>query len=99
MRAVTSVSVSTRGHAHMRGSEPQDGLFGGSGTAGLKIERGPVGAAHRTVADSLLTLPSPGSVIINGRSWLSSSLNGALAPGARSEVNVEHAQRSEHERR
>jgi hypothetical protein len=51
----------------MRGSEPQDGLFGGSAAAGLKIERGPLGAAHRTVAGSLLTLPSPGLVIINGR--------------------------------
>src|SRR4051794_8460964 len=34
MRAVTSVSVSTRGHSHMRGLVPQDGSFGGSGTGG-----------------------------------------------------------------
>src|SRR5688500_19625707 len=47
MRAVTSVSVSTRGHAHMRGSEPQDGLFGGSAAAGLKVERGPGGGCSQ----------------------------------------------------
>src|SRR3954454_5831443 len=56
---VTSVSMSTRGHSHMRGLVPQDGLFGGSGTAGSSNERGPGGAAHSAVAGSLLTLPSP----------------------------------------
>src|SRR3954465_3023373 len=35
MQAVRSVSVSTRGHSHMRGLGPQDGLFGGSGAADL----------------------------------------------------------------
>src|SRR3954464_12426371 len=55
--AVTSVSMSTRGHSHMRGLVPQDGLFGGSGAAGLKNERGLGGAAHSAFADSLLTLP------------------------------------------
>jgi hypothetical protein len=66
MRAVTSVSVSTRGHSHMRGLGPQDGLFGGSGAADLKIERG-LTAAHRKVAGSLLTLAVATRVIINGR--------------------------------
>src|SRR3954462_4895216 len=61
MRAVTSVSMSTRGHSHMRGLVPQDGLFGGSGTAGLGNERGSPGEGLLIVppADSLLTLPSP----------------------------------------
>src|SRR4051794_31523638 len=56
---VTSVSMSTRGHSHMRGLVPQDGLFGGSGTAGLVTSVAPEGAAHSAVAGSLLTLPSP----------------------------------------
>src|SRR3954467_5830102 len=33
---VTSVSMSTRGHSHMRGLVPQDGLFGGSSTGGSR---------------------------------------------------------------
>src|SRR4051795_1369281 len=40
---VTSVSMSTRGHSHMRGLVPQDGLFGGSGTAGLATSVAPEG--------------------------------------------------------
>src|SRR3954464_5578592 len=61
---VTSVSMSTRGHSHMRGLVPQDGLFGGSGTAGLGNERGSPGEGLLIVppADSLLTLPGSGSV-------------------------------------
>jgi len=52
----------------MRGLVPQDGLFGGSGTAGLGNERGSPGEGLLIVppADSLLTLPSP-LVLINGR--------------------------------
>src|SRR4051794_21554806 len=41
MWSVTSVSMSTRGHSHLRGLVPQDGLFGGSGAGGSGIERGP----------------------------------------------------------
>ena len=53
--------MSTRGHSHMRGLVPQDGLFGGSGAAGLVNERGSPGEGLLIVppADSLLTLPSP----------------------------------------
>jgi hypothetical protein len=97
--AVTSVSMSTRGHSHMRGLVPQDGLFGGSGAAGLKNERGLGGAAHSAFADSLLTLPSP--LVINGRVLRGGAvvLAQRACSGNAAAVNVEHAQRSEHERR
>src|SRR3954467_11201532 len=77
---------------------PQDGLFGGSGTAGLATSVAPEGAAHSAVADSLLTLPSPGSCS-------SKDVGGPMVlaqwrcSGSGARVNVEHAQRSEHERR
>src|SRR3954452_13844965 len=70
----------------MRGLVPQDGLFGGSGTAGLESERGLDEAAHSAVAGSLLTLPSPTrcsstDVARRPRSWGPRST--APAPGAR----------------
>jgi hypothetical protein len=83
----------------MRGSEPQDGVFGGSAAAGLKVERGPVQGGSQNGCGFAPHAVVIGSVVINGRSCLPSSLNGAPGWGARSQVNVEHAQRSEHERR
>jgi len=52
------------------------------------------------LADSLLTLPSPGPVIINGRFMAGNQVLAQQRCSVRVVgVNVEHAQRSEHERR
>src|SRR3954469_19990084 len=56
---VTSVSMSTRGHSHMRGLVAAGRVVRRERYRGSRNERGPVRAAHSTVAGSLLTLPSP----------------------------------------
>src|SRR3954470_591208 len=63
---------------------PQDGLFGGSGTAGLATSVAPEGAAHSAVAGWLLTLPSPArcSSTDAARRGLWFSRSGRVAPGA-----------------
>ena len=80
----------------MRGSEPQDGLFGGSATAGLMIERG-LGSGLLTerlrVRSSRCRRPL---VVINGRFGVLAQVRCSQSAAG---VNVEHAQRSEHERR
>ena len=100
--------MSTRGHSHMRGLVPQDGLFGGSGAADLIIERGPGEGCSQKGRGFAPHAAVIHPMLINGR------LRGEPGPGLRDfirprstaafsgsagRVNVEHAQRSEHERR
>jgi hypothetical protein len=60
----------------------------------------PEGLLIVPLADSLLTLPSPGPVIINGRFMAGNQVLAQQRCSVRVVgVNVEHAQRSEHERR
>src|SRR4051812_8627350 len=56
---VTSVSMSTRGHSHMRGLVAAGRVVRRERYRGSRSERGPVRAAHSAVAGWLLTLPSP----------------------------------------
>src|SRR3954466_16357008 len=56
---VTSVSMSTRGHSHMRGLGAAGRVVRRERYRGSRNERGPVRAAHSAVAGSLLTQPSP----------------------------------------
>src|SRR4051812_50222972 len=59
MWAVTSVSMSTRGHSHMRGLVPQDGLFGGSGTGGGDGRAGGAGGGGLGRRGGLAPPPPP----------------------------------------
>ncbi len=81
---------------------PQDGLFGWNLAAGLRVERGPCfGVAHRSVADRSSRCGSPPLWNPSDVLWVETlagfSIGADERPGDEG-VNVERAQRSEHER-